>query len=58
MVMRKSESFELVTMGHIRAHGCWDLLVYCDSGRCHHGAVMNADWLSVRSLCPRMTCAQ
>jgi hypothetical protein len=32
MVMRKSESFELVTMGNIRAHGCRDLLVYCDSG--------------------------
>jgi hypothetical protein len=32
-----------------------DLLVYCTSGRCHHSATMNADWLPdetpVRSLC-------
>jgi hypothetical protein len=60
MAAHKAETFEPVTMGHIRAHGCRDLLVYCDSGRCHHSAVMNADWLSdevrVRSLCPRMVC--
>jgi hypothetical protein len=24
---------------------CRDLLIYCGSGRCHHGAAMNADWL-------------
>jgi hypothetical protein len=57
-VIRKSESFERVTMDHIRAHGFRDLLVYCDSGRCHHGALKNADWPSddtpVCSLCPRM----
>jgi hypothetical protein len=41
-------------MGHIRGHGCRALLVYCGSGRCHHSATMNADWLPdetpVRSL--------
>ena len=62
MVPRKSETFEPVTLGHIRSHGCRDLLVYCDSGRCHHSALMNADWLSdetpVRSLCPRMVCTR
>jgi hypothetical protein len=51
---------EPVTMGHIRGHGCRDLLVYCSSGRCHHCATMNADWLPdatpVRSLCHRMVC--
>jgi hypothetical protein len=24
-----------VTLGHIRSHGCRDLLVYCDTGRSH-----------------------
>ena len=47
-------------MAHIRPHGCRDLLTYCDSGRCHHSATMNADWLldetPVRSLCPLMVC--
>jgi hypothetical protein len=32
-------------MGHIRSHGCRDLLVYCISGRCHHSATLNGDWL-------------
>jgi hypothetical protein len=62
MVRRKAETFEPVTTGHIRGHGCRDLLVYCNSGRCHHSATMNADWLSdetpVRSLCCRMVCTQ
>jgi hypothetical protein len=62
MVRRKAETFEPVTMGHIRGHGCRDLLVYCNSGRCHHSATMNADWLPdetlVRSLCRRMVCTR
>jgi hypothetical protein len=57
---RKVERFEPVTLGHIRGHGCRDLLVYCVSGRCHHSATLNGDWLPdetpVRSLCPRMVC--
>jgi tripartite-type tricarboxylate transporter receptor subunit TctC len=26
------------------AHGCRDLLIYCNAGRCHHSATMNAGW--------------
>jgi hypothetical protein len=37
-MVRKAETFPPVTMAHIRGHGCRDLLVYCDSGGCHHGA--------------------
>jgi hypothetical protein len=51
-----------VTLGHIRGHGCRDLLVYCVSGRCHHGATINADWLPdetpVRALGRRMVCTR
>jgi hypothetical protein len=58
MAVRKRETFPPVTMEHIRGHGCRELLIYCGSGRCHHGATMNADWLPdetpVRSLCRRM----
>jgi len=32
---RSAKPFPPVTMGHIRAHGCRDLLVYCGSGRWH-----------------------
>jgi hypothetical protein len=56
----KVETIPPVTMGHIRGHGCRDLLVYCDSGRCHHGARLSGDGfpddLPVRSLCDRMVC--
>ena len=58
----RRESFPPVTMAHIRAHGCRDLLVYCDSGRCHHSARLEGDWPTdetpVRSLCARMICTQ
>ena len=57
---RHHETFEPVTLGHIRGHGCRDLLVYSASGWCNHSATMNADWLPdetpVRSLCGRMVC--
>src|SRR6516165_6100229 len=60
MAVRKAETFPPVTMGHIRGHGCRDLLVYCSSGRCRHGATMNGDGfpddLPIRSLCGRMVC--
>src|SRR5208337_1416658 len=46
LAIRKAEPFEPVTLGHIRSHGCKDLLIYCDSGRCHHSATMNADHLT------------
>jgi hypothetical protein len=62
MAVRKIETFPPVTMGHIRSHGCRDLLVYCGSGRCHHSATINADWLPddmpVRSLCSRLVCTR
>jgi hypothetical protein len=48
MTPRRRETFPPVTLGHIRGHGCRDLVV------------INADWLPddvpVRSLCPRMVC--
>jgi hypothetical protein len=57
MTPRHHETFEPVTLGHIRGHGCRDLLVYCESVGCNHSAVMNADWLPdetpVRSLSSR-----
>jgi len=60
MTPRRRETFPPVTLGHIRGHGCRNLLVYCQSGWCHHSAVMNADGLPdeipVRSLCLRMVC--
>jgi len=59
---RRPAPLTLVTLGHIRGHGCRDSLVYCVSGRCHHSATMNADWLPdetpVRSLGPRMVCTR
>jgi len=62
MAARKAETFEPVSMGHVRSHGCRDLLVYCDSGRCHHSATMNADHLPdetiIRALGPKMVCTK
>ena len=62
VVKRQQETFAPVTLGHIRSHGCRGLLVYCISGRCHHSATLNGDWLSddtpVRSLCSRMVCTR
>jgi hypothetical protein len=57
---RQRHTFELVTMAHIRGHGCRDLLVSCASPWCNHSAKLNADWLpdnaAVRSLGSRMVC--
>jgi hypothetical protein len=59
---RKRHRHEPVTLGQIRSLGCRDLLIYCASGRCHHSAALNADWLAdqtpVRSLCGRMVCTR
>jgi hypothetical protein len=53
-------SSEPVTMGHVRSHGCRDLLVYCTSNFCSHSAKMNADFLPddmvLLALEPRMVC--
>jgi hypothetical protein len=62
MAVRKRETFPPVTLGHIRGHGCRNVLVYCGSLHCNHSATLNADWLPddtlVRSLCRRMVCTQ
>src|SRR6516165_5943058 len=62
MAVRKAETFPPVTIGHIRGHGCRDLLIYCGSINCNHSATMNGDWLAedvhVRSLCQRMVCTK
>jgi hypothetical protein len=58
-MVRKAETLQPVTNG---AHSRPRLLVYCGSGRCHHSASMNGDWLAddvpVRSLCGRMVCTR
>jgi hypothetical protein len=60
MSPRQRETFEPVTLAHIRRHGCRCLLVYCESVWCNHSATLNADWLPdetpVRALCGRMVC--
>jgi hypothetical protein len=57
---RTRETFEPVTMGHIRGHGCRDLFVYCESIWCNHSAKLDADWLPndamLLTLEPRMVC--
>ena len=62
MVLRRRETFPPVTLGHIRGHGCRDLLVYCNSINCSHGATMNADHLPddtpIRPLGLRMVCSE
>jgi hypothetical protein len=40
-----AKTFEPVTMGLIRSHGCRSLLVYCVSPWCNHGAPLKCDWL-------------
>src|SRR6266851_1550038 len=62
MAVRKVETFEPVTLGHIRGHGCRDLLVYCGSINCSHGATLNADHMPddtpIRPLGARMVCTR
>jgi len=57
VIQQRQQAFKLVTLGHIRSHGCRDLLVYCISPRCHHS---NGDWLAdetpVRAFCSGMVC--
>jgi hypothetical protein len=60
MSPRQRETFEPVTLAHIRRHGCRCLLIYCESVWCNHSATLNADRLPdetpVRALCGRMIC--
>jgi hypothetical protein len=62
MAGRKGETFEPVTVGHIRSHGCRALLVYCGSIDCNHSATMNADHMPadtpIRPLGSRMVCTR
>jgi hypothetical protein len=55
-----TDSTSLVTLGHIRGHGCRGVLVYCESIWCNHSAEIDADWLPndtiIRLLGPRMVC--
>jgi hypothetical protein len=45
---RKRETFEPVTLGHIRSRGVRNLLVYCNSIACNHQTIMNADHCRTR----------
>jgi hypothetical protein len=52
-----------VTLGHMRAHGCRRLLIYCSAGlHCHHSATVDGDrWpdeTAVRDLCPKAVCTR
>jgi hypothetical protein len=51
-----------VTLGHIRGHGCRDLLVYCRDVDCDHSVTMNANHLpddtAIRPLGKRMVCSR
>jgi hypothetical protein len=51
-----------VTLGHIRGHGCGDLLVYCNSINCSHDVTLNADHLPddtpIRPLGLGMVCTK
>ena len=62
MAVRKRETFEPATLGHIRGHGCGDSLIYCDSIHCSHSATMNADRMPnetvIRALGPKMVCTK
>jgi hypothetical protein len=62
MTPRSRPPFAPVTLGQMRAFGCRDILIYCDSIQCNHGTRLNADWLPdetvVRSLRPRMVCTR
>lgn len=60
MTRHVQQTADPVTVGHVRSHGCREVLVYCMSPWCHHSAKMNADWLPdytvLLALEPRMVC--
>jgi hypothetical protein len=41
----RTGKFAPVTLGHMRFHGCRDLLVFCNSGRCDYSTFMNVGHL-------------
>jgi hypothetical protein len=62
MVPLQREIFEPVTLGHIRSHGCRNILIYCGSIHCNRSINMNADHMAdetvIRSLCSKMVCVK
>jgi hypothetical protein len=58
--MADQDRTTLVTMRHIRGHGCPDLLVYCTSPWCNHSAKLTLDSLAdetvLLALDSRMVC--
>jgi hypothetical protein len=62
MAPRRRETFERVTLAHIRRLGCRDLLVYCGSIHCSHGGKLSGDRFSdetpIRPLGARMVCTK
>jgi hypothetical protein len=62
MPARQRQTFEPVTLGHIRRLGCRDLLVYCHALGCHHSARINGDRfvdeVAIRPLGARMVCTR
>jgi hypothetical protein len=40
MAVPRNGKFAPVTLGHMRSHGCRELLVYCNSSSCNHGTTM------------------
>src|SRR6266540_5852381 len=41
MTALRTGKFTPVTLGHMRSHGCRDLLIYCKSGHCNHSTTLN-----------------
>jgi len=58
MAFPKVGKFAPVNLGHMRAHDCRDLLVYCNS--CHNTLTLNVGHLSddtpIKSLGDRVAC--
>jgi hypothetical protein len=59
MARRSRETFEPVTMGHIRSHGVTRLLIYYGNAVwCHHSVKLDGDFLldetQLIPLCDRM----
>ena len=58
----KIGKFAPVTLGHMRFHGCRDLLAHCNSDRCNHWTTMNVGHLPddtpIKSLGDGIVCTQ
>jgi hypothetical protein len=46
--------FAPVTLGHMRSHGCRDLLMYCNSSTCNHSMIMNVGHLHDETVIRRL----